>query len=111
MRRRCNGRALERRIGATGAAAAFAKEQNDEICVSPGIHKWSALQKIGVAPGEYVAFGNDSNDIGMLRFARHRVMVGSHPDLAPHADETIPPGGDMERRIAAKIAESAERFA
>ena len=77
----------------------------------PGIHKWSALQKIGVRPRDFVAFGNDANDISMFRFARHGVMIGSHPDLAPYAAESIPLGSGTERMITAKMEELGARYA
>lgn len=78
----------------------------------PGIHKWSALQKSGIAAGSFVAFGNDANDISMFRHARHAVMVGHHPDLAPYAGESIPPGDERETvaAIVEKLSELGRRF-
>lgn len=47
-----------------------------------GVGKRQALERLGVGPGEYAAFGNDSNDVTMLREAGLSVCVGSHPALA-----------------------------
>lgn len=83
----------------------------DTLDISPpGIHKWSALQKAGVAPGNYVAFGNDANDITMFQHAKHAVMIGHHPDLAPYADESIACIDEKERmvRIVEKLMELAK---
>src|SRR5690606_36243702 len=38
--------------------------------ISPkGIDKWSGLQQLDVKEGEYIAFGNDANDIAMFQHA------------------------------------------
>jgi hypothetical protein len=78
----------------------------------PDIHKWSALRKTGVAAGGYVAFGNDANDVTLFRHARHSVMVGHHPDLAPWATESIPPAEEetLAVRVRDKILELAHAF-
>ncbi|MNJ48696.1 pyridoxal phosphate (PLP) phosphatase [compost metagenome] len=61
-----------------------------EIDISPsGIHKWSALQWLGVEEGNFIAFGNDVNDISMFQMAQHAVMVGHHDRLAPYASVSI----------------------
>lgn len=46
----------------------------------PGITKASAVREIGIA--HFAAFGNDTNDITLLRAAAHSVRIGTHPDLA-----------------------------
>lgn len=78
----------------------------------PDIHKWSALQKAGIASGSYVAFGNDTNDITMFQHARHAVMIGHHSDLAPYADESIDGEDESELidRIVETLATLGERF-
>ncbi|RJG25621.1 HAD-IIB family hydrolase [Paenibacillus thiaminolyticus] len=75
----------------------------------PNIHKWNAIQRLGVKEGSFIAFGNDANDIPMFRAAGHAVMIGHHPDLAAYATEDIPLQGDDEARIIAKIQELAAR--
>lgn len=86
--------------------------RNEQVLdISPnGIHKWSALQSLGVEERSYVAFGNDANDISMFEHALHTVMIGDHEQLAPYAKETIRLSGDVEQAIAAKILELAERI-
>ncbi|PES28334.1 HAD hydrolase family protein, partial [Bacillus thuringiensis] len=42
--------------------------------ISPnGIDKWSGLQQLGVEEKEYIAFGNDANDITMFQHAMYSV--------------------------------------
>lgn len=61
------------------------------IDISPsGINKWYALQKLGVIKREYIAFGNDTNDIVMFQNAKYATMVGHHDQLASYASTTIP---------------------
>src|SRR5699024_9815877 len=51
--------------------------------ISPeNVHKWSALQRLGVEENAYIAFGNDANDITMFQKATHSVMIGYHDNLA-----------------------------
>jgi len=72
--------------------------------ISPmGIHKWGALSRMGVRKGEYVAFGNDANDIAMFLNASRSVMIGHHEELAKHASESIPLGENVEDRIVSKL--------
>ncbi|MFJ9606077.1 HAD hydrolase family protein [Kitasatospora sp. NPDC101176] len=49
--------------------------------------KWEALASLGI--DEYDAFGNDVNDLDLLRNARHSVRVGSHPGLDGVARVTV----------------------
>ena len=37
---------------------------------------------LGIDKGDYIAFGNDSNDISMFENALYTVMVGHHEELA-----------------------------
>jgi len=49
------------------------------IDISPnGIDKWNGLTKLGVIEGEYIAFGNDANDVSMFLKAKESVCVGNH---------------------------------
>ena len=74
--------------------------------ISPeNVHKWSALQRLGVEEHAYIAFGNDANDITMFQKAAHSVMIGHHNDLAPHATESVSLEGNYERKIVGKIRE------
>lgn len=50
------------------------------VDISPdGIDKWNGLSKLGVAAGEFIAFGNDANDAPMFVKAKESVCVGNHP--------------------------------
>lgn len=65
------------------------------IDISPsGINKWYALQKLGILEQNYIAFGNDSNDITMFQHAKQAIMVGHHDQLAPYASASIPASED-----------------
>ncbi|MEF7439423.1 HAD family hydrolase [Paenibacillus lautus] len=80
--------------------------------ISPkGIHKWSGLQQLGVKEGEYIAFGNDANDISMFRHALHAVMIGEHPLLAPYASEQLPLDEQIECAIAERLAALGRLYA
>lgn len=49
------------------------------VDISPnGIDKWNGLSKLGVAAGEFIAFGNDANDASMFLKAKESVCVGEH---------------------------------
>ena len=86
--------------------------QEGMLDISPcGIHKWSALQKLGVRKGQYIAFGNDANDITMFENAQHSVMIGQHPLLSHYADESIEDNTLIEESIIEKLTELDKRFA
>ncbi|MEW2526553.1 HAD family hydrolase [Streptomyces sp. NPDC047071] len=58
------------------------------IDVAPGrTTKWEALTSLGI--DEYNAFGNDINDLDLLRNARHAVRVGAHAGLDGVAHVTV----------------------
>ncbi|MFF8729413.1 HAD hydrolase family protein [Streptomyces sp. NPDC015171] len=61
--------------------------------------KWEALVSLGIS--EYVAFGNDINDVELLRGAERAVRVGAHPSLVDVAHVTVP--ADPES-VAAEIS-------
>ena len=81
------------------------KHGNENVLdVSPkGIHKWNALQTLGVQKGGYIAFGNDANDLTMFEHASHTVMIGKNECLLQHAKETINLEGDYEQEIIHKL--------
>ncbi|RLU92193.1 hydrolase [Streptomyces griseocarneus] len=64
--------------------------------------KWEALTSLGI--GEYNAFGNDINDLDLLRNARHAVRVGIHPGLDGVAHVTVAPDPEA---VAAEISRLA----
>ncbi|MFJ5768789.1 HAD-IIB family hydrolase [Psychrobacillus sp. NPDC093180] len=56
--------------------------QENILDISPlGVDKWSGLQKLNVKQQEFIAFGNDANDIPMFQFAKEAVCVGKHEEL------------------------------
>ncbi|MFJ6209063.1 HAD-IIB family hydrolase [Lysinibacillus sp. NPDC092081] len=49
------------------------------VDMSPnGIDKWNGIMKLGIAEGEFTAFGNDANDASMFVKAKESVCVGEH---------------------------------
>lgn len=73
------------------------------IDFAPGAtNKWEALTSLGI--DHYNAFGNDINDLDLLRNARHGVRVGTHPDLDGVAHTTVTPD---PAAVAAEIARLA----
>lgn len=48
------------------------QHRNEQVLdISPqNIHKWNALEKLGVQPRQFIAFGNDANDIPMFNIQR-----------------------------------------
>ncbi|MES9594055.1 HAD family hydrolase [Streptomyces sp. NPDC094045] len=65
--------------------------------------KWEALGELGIT--EYAAFGNDINDLDLLRNAERAVRVGAHPGLDEVAHITV--AADPEA-VAAEISLLAE---
>lgn len=60
------------------------------IDISPkNINKYSGLQKLGIS--EYIAFGNDANDIPMFKHAKESICVGNHPEASQLAQQQINP--------------------
>lgn len=84
--------------------------QEQVIDISPeGIHKWSALRKLGVVQGQFVAVGNDANDLTMFQASGHAIMIGEHPLLAPYANESVPLGDRCEDELIMKLTWLQER--
>lgn len=85
--------------------------KEDVLDISPkGIHKWSALEMLGVEQGNYIAFGNDANDITMFENALHSVMIGHHDQLAQIAKEFIMFNEKLEDNLVEKLHELAKQF-
>lgn len=65
------------------------------IDISPkNINKHSGLQKLGI--NEYIAFGNDANDIPMFKHAKESICVGNHPEANQIAQRQINPDQIIE---------------
>ncbi len=74
--------------------------------ISPkGIDKWSGLQQLGVKEGEYIAFGNDANDIAMFQHALYSVMIGENLQLSPFSSEQLSLSEDIENLIVQRLSE------
>ncbi|SFM56108.1 hypothetical protein SAMN03159341_1528 [Paenibacillus sp. 1_12] len=74
--------------------------------ISPkGIDKWSGLQKLGVQEGEYIAFGNDANDITMFQHSMYSVMIGENLQLAPLSSERLLLSEDIENLLVQRLDE------
>lgn len=68
--------------------------------ISPGhVDKWSGLQELGFQPSQFVAFGNDANDMTLLQMASRSICVGDHDDLRRIATDHVP--AEEEAAIAA----------
>ncbi|KTD85739.1 HAD-IIB family hydrolase [Paenibacillus etheri] len=77
--------------------------QEDIIDISPkGINKWTGLQQLGIEPQQFIAFGNDANDIEMFRHSAHSVCVGEHTELGELATEKV---SNEEEQIVRKMRE------
>ncbi|BBH18678.1 hydrolase [Paenibacillus baekrokdamisoli] len=89
------------------------KHKNENVLdISPkDIHKWEALRKLSIESGNYIAFGNDANDMTMFMNAKHSVMIGHHEELAKHATESISLGENIEDRIVEKLNQLAKVYA
>lgn len=74
----------------------------------PGINKWHALQSYGIHNEEYIAFGNDANDIQMLQHAKDSVCVGDYFEL--QAISTMHVESD-EQQIIEKIMTLSKKYA
>ncbi|TMU87573.1 HAD family phosphatase [Bacillus sp. BHET2] len=74
------------------------------VDISPvNIHKWSALSTLGVREGDFIAFGNDANDVSMFKNAKRSVMIGYHEELSKVADDQVQLKGDYEEGIITKL--------
>lgn len=82
--------------------ALFEHHTENVIDISPpGIHKYKGLQQLGIT--EYVAFGNDANDLALFEHARYSICVGNHP-VSMHADVSI-----NKDQVAEQIMKIAEK--
>ncbi|WP_458117572.1 HAD-IIB family hydrolase [Bacillus sp. PK6-026] len=80
---------------------------NEEILdISPkGVDKWHGLQKLGIKKDEFIAFGNDANDIPMFKHALYSIMVGQHSRLGTYASESLPLDDNIEYALIQKFEE------
>ncbi|RUT47432.1 HAD family phosphatase [Paenibacillus anaericanus] len=73
------------------------------IDISPqGVDKWAGLQELSIEPQQYIAFGNDANDMSMFKHAMRSVCVGEHPALMQVATDKVV---NEEQQVILKIKE------
>ncbi|UVI28076.1 Cof-type HAD-IIB family hydrolase [Paenibacillus spongiae] len=78
------------------------------IDISPvGVDKWTGLKALGIKPYEYIAFGNDANDVPMFRHAKRSICVGTHSDLMQLTLESVK---SDEEQVIHKILEVVEEL-
>ena len=100
---------LTEKLAALGVVIHRNNRENTIDVNPPSVDKWTALRKLGVKENQFIAFGNDSNDVPMFKSAWHSVMIGHHDELAPFSSEAIPFTDDVEHQIVAKIRELAKQ--
>lgn len=66
-----------------------------------GRHKASTIEELCGA--DFIAFGNDQNDIEMFEKSLYAVQVGDFPALKSHADDRVPSQENLPKAVAAKI--------
>lgn len=81
--------------------------QNEGIFdLSPeGIDKWTGLQQLGVKEKEFIAFGNDSNDVCLFKAAKESICIGIHPGAQEAASLQI-----KEDEVAKMISRMSEKY-
>lgn len=66
-----------------------------------GRHKASTIEELCGA--DFIAFGNDQNDIEMFEKSLYAVQIGDFPALKSHADDRVPSQENLPKAVAAKI--------
>lgn len=80
--------------------------QEGILDISPiGIDKWAGLQKLGIEPHDFIAFGNDANDVSMFKYALRSVCVGDHEHLVQIATDRVNSNEEDVIRIIAQITQ------
>lgn len=83
--------AEELRSGLAGIAVPVSSGHGSIDLIQPGVHKGSALarlgESLGIHPADMVAFGDGGNDIEMLQYVGCGVAMANAPDrVKAHAD-------------------------
>lgn len=82
--------------------------QENILDISPvGIDKWIGLQKLMVKEQDFIAFGNDANDIPMFQAAKEAICVGEHKELQQIATMVIESNAQA---VANKIIELSKLY-
>lgn len=53
--------------------------------------KWTGLQQLGLQPKQFIAFGNDSNDVAMFKQADTAICIGTNYVAQKHASVQLVP--------------------
>ena len=81
----------------------FHHHAEPQIDISPlAINKAAGLKALGIH--EYIAFGNDQNDLELFNHAAYSICVGNHP-VCQFVDEITTP-----QEVAHKIIELAQKY-
>lgn len=72
-----------------------------------GIDKWNGLQKLNIKENDFIAFGNDTNDVSMFSHAKMGICIGEHEELRSAASMTV---SCNEQEIVDKIIELSDIF-
>ncbi|MCM3357913.1 MULTISPECIES: HAD family hydrolase [unclassified Psychrobacillus] len=76
--------------------------------ISPlGVDKWNGLQKLGVLSKQFIAFGNDANDIPMFLQAQSSVCIGNYEELIKIATAQV---ANEEALVLNKLKEIAKEL-
>ena len=59
---------------------------------------------------DFVAFGNDQNDIELFKTSLYSVQIGDFAGLSPYADETLELKGEPSPAVVAKILQTFAEF-
>ncbi|TQR15663.1 HAD-IIB family hydrolase [Psychrobacillus soli] len=87
----------------------YIHRQENILDISPiGTDKWIGLQKLNVKEQDFIAFGNDANDIPMFQFATEAVCVGKHEELQKVATWNVESNAGA---VADKIKELSKVYA
>ncbi|MEP3848072.1 MAG: HAD hydrolase family protein [Paracoccaceae bacterium] len=68
-----------------------------------GVNKARGLEDLMSDEPVFAAFGNDTNDVEMLRMAQHAIAVGMHPSIRLLADRIVPESADQIQHICQNI--------
>lgn len=80
----------------------------DIIDISPiDVNKWTGLQMMGVPPLDFIAFGNDANDVPMFKQAMRSICIGNHHELMLLTSEQVI---SDEEQVIKKIIEVMEQL-
>lgn len=66
-----------------------------------GRHKASTI--VDLCGHDFIAFGNDQNDIEMFEASLYAVQIGDFPALKAYADDLVPSQENFSKAVAAKI--------